>query len=128
LGPRLLDWVTPYVGGGIGYAKNWVGDYTDVNVPNHGVAFANTHDSGGLAWALNAGLSYDVTQNFTVDLAYRYLDIGDATSGKVHAYDGSSTAKGPEFNDIHSSDIMLGARWKFGCCGGQAPAPEVALK
>ncbi len=42
-------------------------------------------------------------------------------------YDGSGTANGLEFNNLHSSDIMLGARWKFGCCGGQAPMP-VALK
>jgi opacity protein-like surface antigen len=119
--------ITPYVGGGIGYAKNWVGDYTDVNVPNLGVSYANTHDEGNFAWALHAGVSYDVTQNFTVDLAYRYLDIGDASSGKNHAYDGSSAGDGLEFDNIHSSDIMLGARWKFGCCGGQAPMP-VALK
>lgn len=77
---------------------------------------------GIFAWALHAGVSYDVTQNFTVDLDYRYLDIGDGSSGKNHAYDGSGTGDGLEFDNIHSSDIMLGARWKFGCCGRRCPS------
>jgi opacity protein-like surface antigen len=87
-----------------------------------GVAFANTHSDSSFAWAINAGLSYDVTQNFTIDLAYRYLDIGDAESGTVHPDNGGSfPATG--FDNVHSSDIMLAARYKFGCCGAQAPMP-----
>ncbi|MGC1178503.1 MAG: hypothetical protein WA884_05650 [Methyloceanibacter sp.] len=68
-----------------------------------------------------------MTQNLTVDLAYRYLNIGDADAGKSHAYNGSGTFDALEFNDIHSNDIMFAARWTFGCCGGQAPIP-VSLK
>jgi len=119
--------ITPYVGGGVGYSKNWIGDYTDVNVPNLGVAFANTNAEGSFAWAVHAGLAYDVTERFTIDLAYRYLDIGDAQSGTIHAYDNSSVAPGLEFDNIHSHDIMLAARYKFGCCGFDAPTP-VAIK
>jgi opacity protein-like surface antigen len=48
--------ITPYVGGGIGFAKNWSGDFTDINVPNLGVAFAKTTDEGNFAWAIHAGL------------------------------------------------------------------------
>jgi opacity protein-like surface antigen len=119
--------ITPYVGGGIGYAKNWVGDYTDVNVPNLGVSCANTHDEGNFRLGLACWCVLRRDAELTVDLDYRYLDIGDASSGKNHAYDGSGTGDGLEFDNIHSSDIMLGARWKFGCCGGQSPMP-VALK
>jgi len=106
-----------------GFAKNWIGDYTDVNVPNLGVAFANTDSDGSFAWAVHAGLSYDVTKNFTVDLAYRFLDIGDAQSGTIHAYNNSAIAPGLEFNDITSHDVLLSARYKFGCCGGAEPMP-----
>jgi opacity protein-like surface antigen len=120
--------ITPFVGAGIGYAKNWVGDYQDINVPNKGVAFGKTTDEGGLAWALHAGLAYDVTPNFTVELAYRYLNLGDADAGKAYAYDKSSVVDALEFDNVYSNDIMLGVRWKFGCCGG-GPAPmPVALK
>jgi len=35
----------------------------------------------------------------------------------------SGVAPGLEFNDITSHDVMLSARYKFGCCGGDAPMP-----
>jgi len=31
--------------------------------------------------------------------------------------------RGLEFNDITSHDVMLSARYKFGCGGGDAPMP-----
>ena len=40
----------------------------------------------------------------------------------------SSGVAALEFDNVYSTDIMLGVRWKFGCCGG-GPAPmPVALK
>lgn len=116
--------VTPYVGGGIGYAKNWVGDYLQVS--NRDVLYGNTTDDGGLAWSLQAGLAYDVTPNFTIDLAYRYLNLGDADAGKAYSYKKDCVEDAIEFDNLHSNDIMLAARWKF---GGAGPAPmPVALK
>jgi opacity protein-like surface antigen len=119
---------TPYVGAGIGYARNYIGDYTDVNVPNLGVAYAKTHAEGSLAWALHAGVSYAVNDRVSLDLSYRYLNLGDAISDTIIAYDGSGTATGLQFKDIDSQDMMLGVRWKFGggCC--EAPVMPVALK
>ena len=31
------------------------------------------------AWALHAGLAYNVTKNFSVEFAYRYLNYGSVT-------------------------------------------------
>lgn len=72
--------VTPYVGGGVGFASIDVIGLKDVNVPNLGVAFAKDHTETNFAWALYAGLAYDVTPGVTIDLSYRYLDLGDAES------------------------------------------------
>ena len=80
--------VTPYVGGGIGMASVSVLGLKDVNVPNQGVAFGGDNTEYNFAWALYAGMSYDVTDRFTLDLGYRYLDLGDAKSGEVNAYNG----------------------------------------
>ena len=33
------------------------------------------------AWALHAGLTYKVTQSMSIDLGYRYLDMGSGTTG-----------------------------------------------
>jgi opacity protein-like surface antigen len=98
----------------------------DVNVPNLGVAFAKDHTETNFAWALYAGLAYDVTPGVTIDLSYRYLDLGDAKSGTRFAYNDPSVTAGPiEINDITSHDLMLGVRFKL----GRQPAPmPVAFK
>ena len=65
-----------------------------------------------------------MTPAVTIDLSYRYLDIGDASSGIRTNYLGG-TSPGLEIEDITSQDVMLGVRWKL----GSAPAPmPVAFK
>jgi opacity protein-like surface antigen len=117
--------VTPYVGGGIGFASIDVIGLTDVNVPNGGVAYAKDNSETNFAWALYAGLSYKVTPGLTIDLSYRYTDLGDAKSGARTSYDNQFTAGGVEIEDITSNDVMLGVRWAL----GSQPAPmPVAFK
>jgi opacity protein-like surface antigen len=120
--------ITPYVGGGVGFASISVNGLKDVNVPNQSVFYAQSNTETNFAWAVYGGLAYDVTPSLTLDLSYRYTDLGDASSGRVTAFDGSSSYKSLNINDITSNDVMLGVRWKFGCCGA-APAPmPVAFK
>jgi opacity protein-like surface antigen len=117
--------VTPYIGGGVGFASISVLGLKDVNVPNNSVFYAADHTESNFAWAVYAGLAYDVNPSVTIDLAYRYTDLGDARSGTVTAYDNSSFYKSVEIEDITSQDLMLGVRWKL----GSQPAPmPVAFK
>ncbi len=120
--------ITPYVGGGVGFASISVNGLKDVNVPNNSVFYAQSNTETNFAWAVYGGLAYDVTPSLTLDLSYRYTDLGDASSGRVTAFDNSSSYKSLNINNITSNDVMLGVRWKFGCCGA-APAPmPVAFK
>jgi opacity protein-like surface antigen len=66
-----------------------------------------------LAWAVHAGLAYKVTPNFTVELAYRYLDMGDGLTGDLRTFDGSgvNTINPMTFKNITSHDLKLGVRW-----------------
>jgi opacity protein-like surface antigen len=106
--------LTPYVGGGIGIASIDVQGFKDVNVPNNSVFYGDhDHSTTNFAWALYAGVSYDVTPQFTVDLAYRYTDLGDAATGRATAYDGSSSYSGLEIEDITSHDLLLSARYRL---------------
>ena len=119
--------VTPYVGGGIGFASISVLGYTDVNVnvPGGSVAYGKDHTETNFAWALYGGLAYEVTPGFTIDLAYRYTDLGDAKTGKTFTYDNAVTAGSFEIEDITSHDVMLSVRWAL----GKQPAPmPVAFK
>ncbi len=109
--------VTPFVGVGIGGAYNTISNFTDVcnivSVCTGGsVAIGPTYSKWNLAWAAHAGLAYKVTQSFTVELSYRYLNIGNAQSGDLATYLGTNTVYNPmEFRNITSHDVRLGVRW-----------------
>ncbi len=77
------------------------------------------------AWAVHAGLAYEVNDKFTVDIGYRYMDLGDASSGEMSAYDGSSSYKSVELDDLHSHDLMVGMRWKLDRGGSRLHGDEV---
>jgi opacity protein-like surface antigen len=112
--------ITPFIGAGVGFAHNTIGNYVDVgqgNVaggPVSSFAFAGEHSKTNLAWAVHAGIAYDVTPNFTVELAYRYLNLGDAQTGTIHLYDNSGCqCVAMKFKDIDSHDMKVGVRWAF---------------
>ena len=107
--------ITPFIGAGIGGARTSIDNLIDVNTPNAGVAFAKADASWDLAWALHAGLAYDVTSNLKVELAYRYINLGDAKTGVLTRYDSSGCGcLGLEFKDIDSHDFKVGMRWALG--------------
>ena len=106
--------ITPFVGGGVGAANIKISDFTDVGVTVDSVAFGEDNDEWNFAWALYGGLAFEVTEAFTVELAYRYLDLGDAQSGDLIGFDGTNTINNPMiFEDITSHDVKLGVRYTF---------------
>jgi opacity protein-like surface antigen len=109
--------ITPFIGAGVGVTRNTISAFTDVGVGpgTVGLAFADERSETDLAWALHAGLAYDVTQNFKVELAYRYLNLGDAKTGTLVRYDNSGCrCLGVAFKDIDSHDFKIGMRWMLG--------------
>lgn len=120
--------ITPYVGAGIGGARHTVSGLTDVNTPVGGSAYAPDHTSYSLAWALHAGLAFDITPNLKLDVGYRYLNMGKATAGDLHTFSGVSTYYNAyQFKDLTSHDIKVGLRWQFANCAGCAAPPPVPV-
>ncbi len=108
--------VTPFIGAGVGFTRNQIDHFRDVNVIAGGGGWADSGSTWGLAWALTAGASYKVTQAFSVELAYRYLSLGNAKTGTLLNLDptaGSGTVAPVTFNNIYSHDLMLGIRWNL---------------
>jgi opacity protein-like surface antigen len=112
--------VTPYVGAGIGAAYNMVdetyftGNYNLVNR-------IEGHNDLSFAWSLMAGIGYQLTDRATLDIGYRYLDLGSAESGRVD----SAGFVNPKIkiDDISEHEIKIGLRYAFGggsdCCAQQ---------
>lgn len=106
------DCWTPFVGFGAGGAYNTLADFSDLNTTNGGRGFGRNSSEWHLAWALYAGLTYNVSDSLKVDLSYRYLNYGSITD----AVDckGGCNADSYKFGDLHSNDFMLSLR--VACC------------
>lgn len=110
---------TPFIGGSIGGSFNHVSSIVDqgVNGPNGfgvgGFGFSHGRWDTDLAWAATAGVSYAITPNLKLELAYRYLDMGDIKTGPIVCQ--NTPACGNEVQKIHlaSQDVKLGMRWMF---------------
>jgi opacity protein-like surface antigen len=106
--------ITPYVGAGLGTANVTISDFKDVNVPNNGVAYADSASKWNFAWALHAGMGWAVTPALTVDLGYRYVNLGDGTTGDIITYTGVNNVNNPmKFDNLYSHDVHLGVRYAF---------------
>lgn len=79
----------PYIGAGLGYARNTVRGFTDpssqrigfLGQPSNPQAQVASSSKGNLAWSLSLGTSHPITETFTLDIGYRYSDLGKFESG-----------------------------------------------
>lgn len=112
--------ITPYVGAGIGTAAVTLDNFNDVNQIAGGLHWAKDNTEWNFAWALHAGISYEIASDLTLDMGYRFTYLGDGETGHFNTFDPSVTSPGPlTLDDITSHDIHVGLRWNFGvdsCC------------
>ena len=119
--------LTPFIGAGVGAAFNQLDDFTDTGLGTTGSGSGTNPTETHFAWALHAGVSYAVTQNFTVELAYRYLNYGSITD-TVNCL---ATCHPDSFkwDNLSSNDIRLGVRWRFPPATGIAvPPPAISTR
>jgi len=127
--------ITPFIGAGVGFSRNTISNFGDISVcvnSNSCAGFRGSDAFGGtaskwnFAWALHAGLAYQVYRNVTLELAYRYIDLGNAQSGDLVAFTGTNNFFNPmEFHHLTSQDVKLGVRFNF---GGYEPPPPPPLR
>ena len=107
----------PFVGAGVGGAYNTMADLVDMGIGTTGAGFGRNSSQWSPAWALYAGIGYDVSKSLKVDLTYRYLNYGSVTD-TVDCIGGCSPDS-YKFGNLYSHDIMLGLRWA--CCDVAPP-------
>ena len=132
--------LTPYVGAGVGFARNTVSGLTDTgfnyNTVNYiattdpfGNAVAASSQSNGFptggywspgsktnfAWALMAGVGYNVTQNLKLEFGYRYLNLGTVKSGQSNCFAATPGFAACDFKvsskRLDAHDLRIGMRW-----------------
>lgn len=78
---------TPYVGAGIGLAHLDTSDQTTTG----GIATEVGQTSENFAWALSVGSAYKFTDNTSLDVNYRYINLGDFEQDTNTTYDSLSS-------------------------------------
>lgn len=106
--------VVPYVGVGLGVAYHKVGDVSFTENANLVNVIEGNSDLS-FAWSLMAGFGYQISNRAVLDVGYRYIDMGSATSGRVD----SSGYANPrvKIDDIAAHEFKIGLRYHFGSSG-----------
>jgi opacity protein-like surface antigen len=118
--------LTPFIGAGVGVAFNTFNDLVDTGIGESGSGVGQNPTETHLAWALHAGLSYAVTQNFTMELAYRYLNYGSVTDS-INCV-GGCHPDSYKVDNLSSNDILLGFRWRFPAATGIVVPPPISTR
>ena len=101
----------PYLGVGLGWAANHAmsGSSTDT------CGCTTTIDSAtanNVAWALMAGVTKELDHGFSVDVGYRFLDVGSAHTGNVFNNVGLGyTNSALTTSSLYSNEIRVGIRY-----------------
>jgi opacity protein-like surface antigen len=101
--PAAFGPFQPYVDAGIGGASNTI-DTLDTTLGTGAAISGNTRTS--FAYGLGAGIAYPLTPQVSLDLAYRYLDLGEAKTGLVGA-------SPPLKTDVRVNTATFGMRYMF---------------
>lgn len=107
---------SPYVGAGLGYSQNKIKSlaYSAVDRSDGGIAPGGK--TNNFAYQLMAGIDYKINAKWTLDLGYRYADLGniesksgenvDPSGSSLNTYDGSK-------GDLKVHEAKLGLRYNF---------------
>ena len=122
--------LTPFVGVGAGMAQHRFSGMTDVGYISDGTTgfgyAAADSSEWKFAWALHAGVAYNVTNNFKMELAYRYLNMGDVNTSIINCASSGCVSNGPRafytMQNFDAQEIKFGMRWMLQPEQQQQPA------
>jgi opacity protein-like surface antigen len=104
----LGNWygLTPYIGAGIGTTK-----WNVTTEPRFTMPATAAGSRYSPTWAVMAGVSYQFSPTFALDVGYRYLSMGRADSGVDLSTFTSPTVF--RYNSITAHEARIGIRWNL---------------
>jgi opacity protein-like surface antigen len=113
--------ITPFIGAGVGAARNMISDVQQGIISNGFQGFGYTSGNSAqwnLAWDVTAGLTYNINDNLKVDLSWRYLNMGSPQTSVVNCQNTSPCAGAfYTLQNVSAQDFRIGLRWMFGAGG-----------
>jgi len=129
--PQFFGPVQTFVDASVGLARNEISPATGL-ISFGGVALADYAITGAartnFAWGIGGGIGYAVSPNLTLEVAYKYLDLGPVETGGSLQLDGLIGTPIPRLrsNDLTVHTVTAGLRWSFGAPPAPPPAMPVA--
>lgn len=115
------DWrLKPFIGAGIGVSRNQTGemtyDFPELSQPAYSVMPGGTQYD--FAWAATAGLAFDVNATMTIDIAYRYSDLGSIETDSATLFIQRSTRQltipiAPTEAGLATQSVTVSTRFRF---------------
>jgi len=96
---------TPFFGGTLGWARN----HSAVDRTNLSTSASESQDytENNLAWGVMLGLDWAFAQHWSTEFAYRYINLGPASTG---TFSGGDEVKADAYV---AHDIMLSGMYKW---------------
>ncbi len=109
--------VQPYIGAGVGAARTALGSLNDT-FPGHPDIHTHPGDTRiNFAWGLTVGVGVPLDDDLTLDIAYRFQDVGGlgVKSGTFTDQTGAviGQAAGAHTDDLLIHSFTVGLRWGF---------------
>lgn len=121
--PVDLAGIRPFVGGGVGWARNRMGGISQSWAAGAPYPAGGESDPSGtrnnFAWQLTAGVTIPIRSGLTADLAYRYADLGkvgtaagNSTVGYTSGF-GYAVPTGGVEGRLTANEAMVSLRYSF---------------
>jgi opacity protein-like surface antigen len=110
---RLPGGLQPFLLGGLGFAtltNSREDDYANGVVYNGSISGATETN---LAWTVGGGVGIPLAERLTLDITYRWLDLGERKVGPTLSFNGASAPSTQDRSDLRVHTIMLGLRYQL---------------
>lgn len=107
-----FDRFTPYVGAGVGFSSNRV-DTTNISIGGASVGNIGGDTHTSFAWQVSAGTGIELTQNLSLDVGYRFIDMGTAQTGDTAVVGGTTITGATIKGNLRANELQAGLRWTF---------------
>jgi opacity protein-like surface antigen len=98
---------TPYIGAGVGATRLHSSDYSDTTMFGGNPNALTQSQTTNVSWAGMAGVAFQITPQWMVDVGYRYLDLG-----KVSNTTGSGLPTDyANFRNVSNQEVRIGIRF-----------------
>lgn len=104
--------ITPNISGLAGVAFNTTGDFT-IRTPGSADIVFKGDSSTNFAWGLGAGAGVKLSEKVTLDLGYRYVDLGEFQSGTALISGATGNLQERVEGAYKTHELMMGVRFRF---------------